>query len=112
MPWDDQSWRDGYDAWKLASPYDDEPGYEYCEHEDHQLDILEGVCRCRCGHVWAATDQQLDAELAHLAALEDAERRARRWRWIVISWEHVSAIFRRRPRVPPTMFKLDDDIPF
>lgn len=22
MGWDDDSWKDGYDAWKLASPYD------------------------------------------------------------------------------------------
>lgn len=52
MAWHDDSWRDSYDSWKLASPDDEYPQYE-CEHEDYDIDTIEGRCHChRCGDSW------------------------------------------------------------
>lgn len=43
----DDRWRDTYDAWKLACPYDDEPEKVCevcgCEETDHR-----GLLTCRC----------------------------------------------------------------
>lgn len=36
----DDSWRDSYDAWKLASPYDDydDDPREDCDHDEYEVD--------------------------------------------------------------------------
>lgn len=107
MLWDDDSWKDGYDAWKLASPYDeyDEP----CDHEDREIDTIEGRARChRCGESWYASEEEIliaiDSEAAY-ARYE--ERETRRQRWFNL-WEKIRTIIPCRKRA----LVNDDDIPF
>lgn len=45
----DDSWRDTYDEWKLACPYDDEQPEDTCDHEEYEVD-WEGRAECHyCG---------------------------------------------------------------
>lgn len=118
MAWNDDSWRDGYDAWKLASP-DDEYEDDPCDHEEREIDILDGRARCaRCGESWWATDaevlQQIDHEAAY-HAWEEQENRRMWWSDLLYNVRHpLQAIhwqmrkrgwFRQRT-------VTDDDIPF
>lgn len=56
MPWYDDSWRDTYDAWKLASPYDDGPMYEEddgplcldCDDVGFEIDAGDHAIPCTC----------------------------------------------------------------
>jgi hypothetical protein len=79
----DDSWRDGYDAWKLASPYDDEEEQYECDHFDYDIDILSGRAECcDCPHSWHATNEQISAEIERQAKWDAwAEREERRIRW-------------------------------
>lgn len=107
MAWNDDSWRDGYDDWKLASPYDDDPE---CDHDDYEVDILDGRCRCTCGHAWHATNAQVEAEIEHQRAYDEWEHGENRRQWWRDRWESVKSLFRwRRPK---HQFVSDDDIPF
>lgn len=110
MAWNDDSWKDGYDAWKLASPDDeyDDP----CDHEDYEIDTLEGRAHCdRCGESWYASEDDvlrvIDTESAYARYVEELERR----QWWQVLWDRIKAPFQklRRPRPMPV---LDDDIPF
>lgn len=119
MAWNDDSWRDGYDAWKLASPdddYEDDP----CDHDEYEVDILDGRCWCdRCGHRWYATDEQVEREIERQAAYTEYEERENRKQWwrdrfdfILypinrLRWklQHLRWHWQRKP-------VLDDDIPF
>jgi hypothetical protein len=112
MPWHDDSWRDSYDAWKLRSPYDDEDYQDGCDHPDPEIDILDGMYRCHCGHSWCATEQDIKAEIDRMVAAEEEWRRQMRWKWWHDLCDRVRSLFPGRPRVPATMFKTDDDIPF
>lgn len=111
MPWNDDSWRDSYDSWKLSSPdeYDDP-----CDHEDYEIDVLDGRARCdRCGESWYATDdeilRQIDNEAAYNAHME-LENRKQWWRDL---WSRIrSFVYRREPYRRPYGPTLDDDIPF
>jgi len=83
MSWNDDSWCDGYDAWKLRSP-DDEYGYyeEPCDHDDREIDILDGRTRCsRCGESWYATAAEIDAELRFQSEYAEAMEREDRRQW-------------------------------
>lgn len=84
MAWNDDSWRDGYDDWKLASPdEDDDP----CDHEDYETDILDGRCRCdRCGHSWYATAAEIDRELRFQSEYAEAMEREDRHQWWSDLW--------------------------
>jgi hypothetical protein len=76
MPLHDDSWRDSYDEWKLASPYDeyDEP----CEHRDYEIDILDGCARCICGETWSVSQAEIEREIERQAAYhEEIEREMR-----------------------------------
>jgi cytochrome P450 len=108
MGWNDDSWKDGYDAWKLASPDDDLPEEE-CFHEDYEADINARAICCNCGHVWWMTADEIAAERAHVAAYDEAMRREeRRERWRELRrWFRSFLPKRRRQR-----FNLDDEIPF
>jgi len=111
MPWNDDSWKDGYDAWKLAAPDDDYEDEDPCDHEDYDVDILEGRARCSmCGESWYCSDEevlrQIDHEAAY-AAWEEGENRRQWWR---DRWDSVKSFFRRRQRGPTLV--SDDDIPF
>ncbi len=107
MSWDDDSWRDGYDAWKLASPYDDE---DPCDHEDYEADVLNGRASCNiCSHAWWLTNEELKAEHRRIAAYGEwvAEQyRRERWEWIFRLWD------RFKPRWPSRKAQVSDDLPF
>ena len=88
----DDRWRDSYDAWKLASPYDDDPYYEEdCDHGDFDVDHL-GEAHCnRCSERWMLTNEQLERYDRLQADLQRKwERNGRRerspfrraWRWL------------------------------
>jgi hypothetical protein len=97
-----------YDAWKLRSPYDDEPEEE-CFHEEYEADFNGRATCCHCSHVWYLSDEEILAERRHQAAYDDMCRREERRE----RWRQVRAWFRsflpRRRRQPPI---LDDEIPF
>jgi hypothetical protein len=120
MPWNDDSWKDGYDSWKLApdDEYDDP-----CDHEDYQVDILEGRARCdRCGESWYCSDEEVLRQIEHEAAYAAWEEKENRRQWwsdalyavrhplAAIHWELQKRqwfgmrIGKREPS--------DDDIPF
>ena len=117
MTWNDDSWRDGYDAWKLASPddYYDEP----CDHEDYDVDTLEGRARChRCGESWWADEDEIlrviDAESAY-SRYEEEMNRKRWWSDLLYNIRHpLQAIhweFQKRGWLKPKIV-TDDDISF
>lgn len=102
-----------YDRWKLRSPYDDkdqwdEDDLEPCDHDDYDVDLLEGRATCgRCGESWAMSNASIDRYLAMLAEYDRWDRQQRHpltrlRQWIVDLWSRV-----RRPSVAD-----DDEIPF
>ena len=124
MPWDDDSWRDSYDAWKLASPDDDRDGE--CYHEDFEID-LEGRAYCNsCDHRWWPSEADVlsfryanEAYDRYCRRAERRERWAERWlqytRWI--RWP----LGRLLDRIMPPKWRrymdrrwraVDDEIPF
>lgn len=107
MAWDDDSWKDGYDAWKLRSPYDDEPEEE-CYHEHYEADI-NGRATCdRCSHTWWLTDEEIERE-RELVVAYDAMMRREEWRqWR--EWISRLAFWRRWRKPKPAL--IDDEIPF
>ncbi|MDB5612088.1 MAG: hypothetical protein JWP25_8988 [Bradyrhizobium sp.] len=107
----DDSWRDGYDAWKLREPdWDDEPEDE-CEHEEYEVDILVGRAHCcRCPHSWWQTNEEIAAETRRIADYYEWQRQQES-RWFQFkermrSWWR--SIWQRRKRPA----KVVDDIPF
>lgn len=77
-----------YDQWKTRSPDDDwELDYEEydpemdCEHEHYEIDILEGRCRCLCGHNWYASHEQVEAEIKRQWEYSEHEEREDRRQW-------------------------------
>lgn len=120
MTWNDDSWKDGYDAWKLASPHDDYEEEDPCDHEDAETDCLDGRVYChRCGAQWYATAEELAAEhrrVVEYAKWEERENRRQWWRDLFapildpidsLRWKlrRLSWRWRRAPII-------DDDIPF
>lgn len=102
----DDGWRDGYDAWKLASPpeYDDN---DICCHEEREID-WSGYATChRCGVGWFASTQEIAAERELNERFDAYWRREERRVWIdgVI---RKLAFWRKWRRPTPT----DDDLPF
>lgn len=110
MPYDD-SWKDRYDDWKLASPpeYEDFDEEDPCDHDDEDMDILSGRAFCwRCGSSRTLSDYEIKAQAAHEVAYARMEAKWNRWRW----WRDLkdwcqSWLPRRRP-----VAASDDDIPF
>lgn len=92
--------------------YDDDYDYDGCDHEEYDIDVFEGRCRCyRCGESWWASEETIlsaiDAQAAY-SRWEDEQNRRDWWRDL---WTRVTAPFRRlRRRGPPK--SLDDEIPF
>lgn len=113
----DDSWKDSYDSWKLASPDDeyDDP----CDHEDYDIDIVSGRAECHwCGEGWYASNEEVlsavDAQAAY-AEYEERENRRQWWGDLVynirhplqaLHWQFQKLGWIRRPTV------TDDDIPF
>lgn len=116
MAWDDDSWRDSYDAWKLASPDDDYDDREnQCDHEDYDVDILTGRASCdHCLANWYVGEDEIVRQIEHQAAYdEQCERENRRQWWrdlfapLSRTLHYLLRPFQQRPR--PI---IDDDIPF
>ena len=115
MPWDDDSWRDGYDEWKLRSPYDD---YEDpCDHEDYDIDILTGEWWCpNCNERRTATEAEIVMMYRHMAEYAEYEERENRRQW----WRDLFwPIFWVRHKISAGCFRFkrgpaatDDEIPF
>lgn len=118
MSWNDDSWRDSYDEWKLRSP-EDEYGYydDPCDHEDYTVDIVDGRCWClHCNEVWHATADDIVAQIQHEAEYAEWEAREhRREFWRKLTYPIRWPIFRLLERIWPRKAcgVLDDDeIPF
>jgi hypothetical protein len=123
MPWNDNSWRDSYDSWKLQSPYDDwDDGEEYdaerdCEHEHYEIDICTGRAEFDyCPHSWYMTSEEIDAELDRQARYyDDMEREERRQWWRDKTYPVRMFVFRILERIwPRRAHKVLDDseLPF
>lgn len=113
----DDSWKDSYDAWKLASPDDeyDEP----CDHENYDINIVDGRATCdQCGESWYASDDEVLAAVDAQAAYAEYEERENRRRWwsdllynfrhplVAIHWQMQKRGWFR------SSVMTDDEIPF
>lgn len=113
MTWQDDSWRDGYDEWKLRSPYDD---VRECEHDDPDLDVIEGRFHCDCGYSWNASADDIQAQVDRQREYDQwqaRENRRERWRRFThpIRWP----IFRLLELIMPSKayrVLYDEEIPF
>lgn len=115
MSWNDDSWRDTYDAWKLRSPYDDEPEDD-CFHEEYEIDF-NGNARCEtCGESWYATAAEIAAQRERYREYDAYCRRVeRRERWRRLTYPVRWPIFRLLSRLWPRKsyaVLTDDEIPF
>jgi hypothetical protein len=122
MPWYDDSWRDGYDAWKTREPDYDEPEEEGCDCRTREKfrycisgDTVVFMCR-------DCIDEAERAEHADWYANQPLSYRIS-YRWMVFrqwvrwhSWRECTRPFRavrswwRGYRKAP--WKVDDDVPF
>ena len=118
MGWDDDSWRDGYDAWKLRSSddyYEDEP--DECDHQEYEVDIVVGRAHCcTCPHSWWQTNEEIAAEVARIREYDEWQRRehAREaWRQLTapIRWLWYRMLMPFSPRSALKSLH-DDEIPF
>lgn len=111
----DDSWRDGYDEWKLASPDGYHP-YDECFHEEVEID-WEG--RAHCEHCrenwWASHDEimhQREQQREYDAWCVRQERKEflRRLTY-PIRWPIFRLLERIWPRKSLSVL-VDDEIPF
>jgi hypothetical protein len=105
MAWHDDSWKDSYDSWKLASP-DDEREDE-CLHEDYEADVLGRATCCRCSHLWWMTDDEIKWERERSEAYDRIMRRADRRERVRQILDKVRRLWRWRKPSP-----IDEEIPF
>lgn len=108
MPWNDDSWKDGYDAWKLASPdeYDRE---SLCDHEYYEVDIVTGRASCNdCLAHWYVSEEKIQRQIEHEVAYHKQMERDNRRQWWRDLWQRIQSITSRRRRASVN----DDDIPF
>lgn len=115
----DDSWKDSYDAWKLASPDDDYEDEDPCDHDDYEIDILDGRCRCMCGHSWYASNEQVEAEIERQAAYDEYLERENRRQWwrdlFAPITDPINSLRWKLRRVGwrwKRVSAIDDDIPF
>lgn len=112
----DDSWKDGYDAWKLASP-DDEYDEPECYHDDYDVDILEGRAHCNlCLESWYATEEEVRRQIEHQAEYDAWCRKQERrefWRRLTlpVRWPVHWLLERIWPRKAHHVL-LDEEIPF
>jgi hypothetical protein len=118
MAWNDDSWKDGYDAWKTREPdYGDDEPEDDCYHEDYEADILTGRATCnRCGHAWWQTKEELEAEQRREAEYQiwvEEQHRRERWEWLARPWRWFwyRALLPFSPRKAVSVLR-DDEIPF
>lgn len=115
MPWNDDSWRDGYDAWKLRSPDDDYDEPE-CHHEEFDIDY-EGRAHCEmCGETWWADGDQIAAQREHQVEYDRwCRRQERREFWRKLTYPIRWPIFRLLDRIwlrKACRVLYDEEIPF
>lgn len=115
MTWNDDSWRDSYDEWKLRSPYDDAPEEE-CHHEIFEID-MEGRAHCdACSATWWALPIEIDRQSEQQAEYDTwCRQQERREFWRLLTLPIRWPIFRLLERIWPRKASkvLDDsEIPF
>lgn len=103
--WQNDSWKDSYDAWKLMSPDDERP--EECCHEDYEADINGRATCCRCGECWYLTSEEIERERRLSTAYDAMVRREERREWIN-RWISRLAFWRRWRKHEG----VTDDLPF
>lgn len=110
MTWQDDSWKDSYDAWKLASPDEYDDRENLCDHEDYDVDIVTGRASCNhCLANWYVGEEEIQRQIAHEAAYHEEMERENRRQWWRDLWASVRSIFTRRKRAAAI---TDDDVPF
>lgn len=111
MAWNDDSWRDGYDAWKTR-----EPDYGPCRHRECKPCLIYlGTAQCGdCGEYVELSADEIAYEREQWPAYDKAWRRHEwsQW-WWEFRW-NVRWRLRRVWQWPPKFRspKIDDDIPF
>jgi hypothetical protein len=92
------------------SDCDDYEGDDFfCDHEDADLDILDGRYRCLCGYSWLASEAEILSAIDAQAAYSEYEDRENRRQWWRDLWERVRSMF---PRRKPAVCVTDDEVPF
>lgn len=109
----DDRWRDSYDAWKLRSPYDDEPEQD-CDHVEYEVN-WEGRATCDCcGERWYLTADELSAhDEAQGRWMEEYDRLQRREHsrfWRTVDW--LRALVKRATTRAKKPAPIVDDLPF
>ena len=116
MAWNDDSWKDSYDAWKLRSPYDDGPDEPECYHEEFEIDF-DGRARCNCcGETWMASADEIAFQREELAEYDAWSIRKERREFLrrltyPIRWPIFRLLERVWPRKSYSVL-LDEEIPF
>ena len=101
-----------YDQWKCTDPREYER--EECEHENYDIDTIEGRCRCdSCGESWYASEADIqaaiDSEIAYAKYIERIESPWYRFReWCAGHWYSLKRALQPKRKAAA----LDDDIPF
>ena len=108
-------WRDGYDQWKLRSPYDDGQEDE-CDHDDYEID-MEGRAHCdACSATWWADRIEIDRQREQQAVYDTWYRQQeRRECWRGLTYPVRMFVHRVLSRVWPRKAcsaLSDDEIPF
>jgi hypothetical protein len=109
------AWKDGYDAWKLASP-DDEFPEEECRHEEFEIN-WEGRATCdRCGEHWWASQDEIAEQRERIReydrwCIRQERREFLRRLTAPIRWPIYRLLERIWPRKSCAVL-TDDEIPF
>lgn len=115
MTWQDDSWRDSYDAWKLRSP-DDEYEHAECHHESFEID-MEGRAHCDdCYESWWATADEIHTQREQQAEYDAwCARQERRVFWLRLThpvrWTLHLILQKVWPRKSMSVL-ADEEIPF
>lgn len=116
MSWNDESWKDSYDAWKLASPDDDYGPQNECFHVSFEIDY-EGRAHCDdCDYEWWPSAEESrwfrEAQKRYDAHCRREERRER---WKRATYWFRWPLFRLLDRFWPSKscnVLTNDEIPF
>jgi hypothetical protein len=119
MSWTDDSWRDSYDSWKLASPDEEYDSEDQCDHDDYDVDIVTGRASCsNCLAHWYVRDEEIQRQIEHEATYHEHMERENRRQW----WSDLFYNLRHPLRAAHWQLQKrgwlqhraisDDDIPF
>ena len=118
MPWNDDSWKDSYDAWKTREPdYGDEP--DECDHDDYDTDLIEGRATCnKCGLRWGMSAADIQAEIDRQQLYyEQCAEQERPWNRLKLWWRDTWLVTWARTRWwawrhPHTEAEDEPELPF